>query len=87
MEQDLQARRVQAENSFNELVKLKDEVELKLKTLGVASFAEIDTELARLQGEARLVDDLFKAKPPVSPTAEVIDATAVDKGEAKKAKK
>lgn len=70
MEDKLQARRAQAEDSFNLLVKQK---ELKEQEIN-----DIDTELARLQGEYRLVDDLLvKGKPSkVSPKPDVIDVPA-----------
>jgi hypothetical protein len=71
MENKLAERRIQAENSFNALSKQKEQKEAELK--------DIDTELLRLQGEWRLIDDLLKKQKPTE--AEVID---VDKALKKK---
>lgn len=74
MQDKLIARGEQAEASFNALVKQREQKEQEIK--------DIDTELNRLQGEWRLVDDLLnsKTKPSkVSPKAEVIDVQEATK--------
>lgn len=88
MEDKLVERREKAENIFNELVKLKEYVSAKLKDYNVSDYDEIETELARLQGEFRLVEDLLvesavkiKTSPP---SANVIDAEPVAKPKAAK---
>lgn len=68
MEDELTNRRVIAESTFADLTKQKQQKEAELR--------EIDTELVRLQGEYRLIDDLLnkKAEPSVvSPEPETID--------------
>lgn len=74
MEDKLAKRREQAQAIFDALVTLKEDVQTKLDKFGVKNFDEIETELARLQGEYRLVDDLLKAKPKKSKAANVIEA-------------
>lgn len=71
MEKKLLARRKQAEDSFNTLAQQKIQKEKEIN--------EIETELARLQGEYRLVDDILNKKAEaskVSPKPEVIDVDA-----------
>lgn len=70
MEQKLIARREQAEASFNSLTKQKEQKEQEIK--------DIDTELIRLQGEYRLVDDLLNK--------EIQEANVIDVDEALKPK-
>ncbi len=76
MQEDLLARRQQAEDSFNSLVKDKETKQLEMD--------QLDTEMARLQGEWRLVNDLLdklsKEKPKksnISKEADIIDVTDV----------
>lgn len=67
MKEDLLVRRAQAENSFNELIKKREEKEAEIR--------EIDTELARLQGEYRVIEGLINEKDSkaVSPAPDVIN--------------
>ena len=71
MEEQLRARRSQAENDFNELQKQKDQKQTEMNT--------INEEMFRLQGEYRLLNDLLnKKKSKISPKAEVLDVTSVE---------
>ncbi len=71
--EDLLARRQQAEAMFNETAKQKEQ---KLKEV-----EEIDLEMARLQGEWRLLgeqlDSVESPKEKKASRAEVIDVTTV----------
>lgn len=76
MDKQLLARRQKAENSFNDLQKQKEQKQQEIENM--------DTEMARLQGEWRLLNDLIdkendtKKKTKVSPKAEVLDLTDVE---------
>lgn len=79
MTKDLKARKAQAEAVFNNLQNFKNEVQEKLKAFGLDNFGDIEAELARLQGEYRVLEELLtkKAEPSkVSPEADVIDVDA-----------
>lgn len=79
MTKELKARKAQAEAVFNNLQNFKNEVQEKLKAFGLDNFGDIESELARLQGEYRVLEELLtkKAEPSkVSPKADVIDVDA-----------
>lgn len=76
--EDLQVRRTKAEETFNNLTKQKERKQEELN--------DIDTELARLQGEWRLLNDLIAEQTPEdgppkkdkkAKVADTIDATDV----------
>lgn len=79
MEDKLAKRRERAQTAFDGLVTLKEYVQTELDKFGVKSFEEIETELARLQGEYRLVDDLLPKTKKKSVPANVIDAESIKK--------
>lgn len=79
MTKELKARKAQTETVFNDLQNFKNEVQEKLKIFGLTDFNDIEAELARLQGEYRVLEELLtkKAEPSkVSPKADVIDVEA-----------
>lgn len=79
MQDELTKRRASAEITFNELIKLKEHVDTKLAELSVISYQDVETELARLQGEYRVIDALLEktTEPsPVSPEAEIVNVDA-----------
>lgn len=68
MKETLMARRQQAEDTFNNLVKQK---EAKQKEVD-----DLDIEMARLQGEWRLLGELIDAEKPKK--AKVTKASEID---------
>lgn len=76
MDNSLVERRSTAEEKFNVLAKQREQKQQEIN--------DIDTEMARLQGEWRVIDDLLKGQAELSPQSDVIDATVVDKPKGKK---
>lgn len=78
------ARRQQAEDSFNNLQNSIKSIYAELKKYDVESLTEAETELSRLQGEYRILQELIAKAPDdepkkkVSPKAEVIDASEIE---------
>lgn len=70
MDKTLIARRDEAERSFNQLLAQKEQKQNEIR--------DIDTELAKLQGEYRLIENLLNKdkKSKVSPQPDVIDVNA-----------
>lgn len=78
MEEKLAARRQQVEGMFSELVDLRDYVGRRLKELNLEGFDQVNTEMARLQGEVRLIEELLEKKPSVgSPQPDTVDVSTV----------
>lgn len=84
MEQELLARREQAESAFNAMQNSITSIKSELRKYGVETLEEAHEELMRLQGEYRLVNELISktTQSIVSPEANVVDVDT-----AKKAKK
>lgn len=88
MKQDLINRRSEAEGAFNDIKTSFDSIMAELGKYKAESISDLETEMHRLQGEFRVLNELIDKTPedPVQPSEAEIVSTKADKIDATKVK-